>query len=973
MVCDKFPAPVSYLMENLSEMAQMVRVLACAAAFAFGAGAVRGDEAFFREKVEPVLKEHCYKCHSAEAEKIKGGLLLDSKEGILRGGDTGLALAPGDPDNSKIIIAVRHRDPDLQMPPKEKLAAEQIAVLEKWVKMGAPDPRSSPAPAYRAQKELWSTKPIQKPAVPQVKNTKWVRDPVDAFVLAELEKRGFAPVKAADARTLARRMSFDLVGLPPEPEAVEKLAAGKVKFEEAVDEALKSPHFGERWGRHWMDLARYADSNGLDQNTLFENAWRYRDWVINAFNSDKPYNEFIREQIAGDLLPASTDEERHQKWIATGFLMLGPKNFFEPNREKLLMDVADEQIDVTSRAFLGLTVSCARCHDHKFDPIPTRDYYALAGIFRSTQTLSGDNVRFGGGPSPFSERALGTMEQIAAQEKYEAELAKVQAKRDTARRLAQDLPGGIDSKELDGIVIDNLQAEVEGQWTLSNYSTNFVDKNYLHDGNQKKEKGKKLVRFRPDVPQDGLYEIRLAYTARPNRATNVPVRVSSKGSERTVYLNQTVLPPHDKAFEILGTFMLERGTNNLVEVLTEGTKGFVVVDAVQFLPQDVQLAGMLMKKRSAPAPEQMMMEGLSAADLQELEYQLMEIQSKPPPGLENGIPRALAVKDSTPRNTKIHIRGDPERLGEEVPRGFLSVVEHVETGKLGTDSSGRLELANWIADERNPLTARVMVNRIWQHLFGRALVNTPDNFGSMGELPSHPELMDYLAAEFVKDGWSTKRMIRRLMLTSTYQLSTAHDEKAHAVDPENRYFWRMHRKRLDAESLRDAVLAINGSLDRTMGGPTLTNGQPRQAQTQLEEQKRRSIYLPILRGSVNELFQVFDFPDPHALAGKRYVTTAPTQALFLMNSAFASAQAQIWAEKLLGNSGKNNAERITDAYLAAFARRPSAAEVKRAEEFITQFERALVAVEQEPELRKKKAVQAFCHALMQSTEFRFLN
>ncbi|MGZ8901095.1 MAG: DUF1553 domain-containing protein, partial [Limisphaerales bacterium] len=392
------------------------------------------------------------------------------------------------------------------------------------------------------------------------------------------------------------------------------------------------------------------------------------------------------------------------------------------------------------------------------------------------------------------------------------------------------------------------------------------------------------------------------------------------------------------------------------------------------LPQDVQLAGRLMKKRSAPAPESVMMEGISAASLQELEYQVTEIAAKPPEGLEAGMPRALAVKEASPTNTKIHIRGDPARLGEEVPRGFLSLVEHVESGTLKADSSGRLELANWIADERNPLTARVIVNRIWQHLFGRGLVNTPDNFGSMGELPSHPELLDYLASEFIKDGWSTKRMIRRLMLTSAYQLSSEHDEKAHSVDPENRYFWRMQRKRLDAEALRDAVLAINGSLDRTMGGSTLAGGQPGQPpRVEFEEMTRRSIYLPILRGNVNELFQVFDFPDPHALAGKRFVTTAPTQALFLMNSNFAMTQARLWAENLLSDSGKSTPEWISDAYLAAFARRAQLEEMKRAEEFIAHFERSLAPVEQDAAARKKKAVQAFCHALMQSTEFRFLN
>ena len=938
------------------------------------------DFSLFREKIEPLLEKHCYECHSAKAEKIKGGLWLDSKEGILKGGDTGTALVPGDPDNSKIIIAVRHNDPDLQMPPKKKISDEEIATLEQWVKAGAPDPRVSPAPAYKPQQELWSTQPIQSPPVPPVKNPEWVRDPMDAFVLATLESKGLSPVARADDRTLIRRASFDLLGLPPEPEKVERLLAegSATAYARFVEEALKSPHFGERWGRHWLDLARYADSNGPD-NTRFENAWRYRDWVINAFNTDKPYDEFIREQLAGDLLPATSDEDRHQKWIATGFLMIGPKNFFEPNREKLLMDIADEQIDVTSRAFLGLTVSCARCHDHKFDPIPTRDYYALAGIFKSTQTLASDARRAPDG-SRLSQRGLGTAEQIAAFEKFQAELQKLQARRNTARRLAQELPGGIDSKELDGIVLDNLQAEVVGNWKLSKYSTNFVDQNYLHDGNDRRGKGEKLVRFRPDIPRDGAYEIRLAYTARYDRASNVPVRVQApNGSMRTVHLNQQVLPPFDKAFETLGIFMLEKGTNNTIEVLTEGTKGFVVVDAVQFLPQDVQLAASLMKKRSTPEPEESMMtmmDGVSAAELAELEYKIMEFEAQPPPEIADGLPRALAVRDLTPVNAKIHVRGDPERLGDEVPRGFLSVVEHVETGKLGTDSSGRLELANWIASEQNPLTARVAVNRIWLHLFGRGLVNTPDNFGSLGERPTHPELLDYLAAEFMREGWSTRRMIRRIMLSSTYQLSTALDEKAHAIDPENWLHSRMNRKRLDAESLRDAILAVNSTLDRTAGGDTLNaaapNGPPGAPQ-EFKDLKRRSLYLPVLRGSVNELFQFFDFPDPSALAAKRYVTTAPTQALYLMNSEFISENSRAWAEMLLANSGKSDAELINDAYALAYNRPCSIDEQKRALEFLKNFERGLVQVEADAAARKKRAVQAFCQALIESTEFRFLN
>jgi hypothetical protein len=899
---------------------------------------------------------------------------LDSREGLLKGGDTGAALVPGDVDNSRIVIAVRHTDPDLRMPPKEKLSNDEIAAIEKWVKIGAPDPRSTTSPAYKPAKELWSTKPIQRSDPPHVGNTEWVKDPIDALVLAGLEKRKLHPVPAADKRALIRRATFDLIGLPPTPEEVEAFVRDNSEkaFEKVVDRLLKSPHFGERWGRHWLDLARYADSNGLDQPTILNNAWRYRDYVIQALNSDKPYNEFIREQLAGDLLPFKDNEDRHQKWIATGFLVIGPKNLNDPNREKVLMDIADEQIDVTSRAFLGLTVSCARCHDHKFDPIPTRDYYALAGIFRSTQTLAAEARRNPGG-AILSERPLGTAEEAAKVEDYEKKLAVLERKRDRARQLSRDLPGGIDSKELDGIVVDNLDAEVIGTWTLSNYSTNFVDKNYLHDGNKREEKGKKSVRFHPDIPEQGVYEVRLAYTARPNRATNVPVRVESAAMTKTVYLNQTVEPKYDKAFETLGFFTLEKGTNNTVEVLTAGTKGWVVVDAIQCLPQEVQLAAKLRRKRSVPEGEEMMMmNDVSAGRREEYEEAVGELMAKAPPAM----PMALAVRDGEIKNTRVLFRGDPERPGDEVPRGFLSVIEHVQTGTLGTDSSGRLALADWIASEKNPLTARVMVNRIWLNLFGRGLVNTPDNFGSMGELPSNPELLDYLASEFTANGWSTKRMIKRLMLSSTYQLSSAYSAEAHASDPDDRLFWRMSRKRLDAEELRDSILVVNQTLDRTVGGDTIgaiAAGMPERSGAAASDpltSRRRSLYLPVFRGGLNDLFQVFDFPDPNALAGKRYVTTAPTQALFLMNSPFVVQESGRWAERL---EAKSDSDVVSGVYLTAYGRSCSDEERTRALAFLRDFTNAAIATEQDQQARRRKALQAFCQAIIESTEFRFLN
>jgi hypothetical protein len=948
-----------------------------------------GGLAFYQEKVAPILQANCFKCHSQSAEKIKGGLSLDSREDILKGGDSGPVIEPGIPAKSRLILAVRQTDKDLAMPPKSKLADEEIKTLEEWVRQGAPAPESARASSGPA-KMLWSVKPLAPGPAPSVRQKDWPLGVLDSYVLSVLEERGIAPAPAASKQALLRRVSFDLTGLPPSAEMVERFLKDNSPraYETMVDSLLAEPAFGEHWGRHWLDVARYADSSGLDNNTPFDNAWRYRDYVVNAFNHDKPYNEFIREQLAGDLLPSSSIEQQHELWVATGFLMLGPKPPFIDNPQKILADAVDEQIDVTSKAFLGLTASCARCHDHKFDPIPTQDYYALAGIFQSTTTILLPGMNPARDNKLWMERPLGSKEQIETYEKFENELAKLQQEVQVARQLRQTLPGGIDSKMLDGIVLDNLDAEVMGNWKLSNYSTNFVDKNYQHDGDEKREKGKKLVRFAPQIPEPGFYEVRLAYTARPNRATNVPVRLFATTGLRMISLNQRIEPRYDKAFESLGVFEFPAGTNVLVEVGTENTKGFVVVDAIQFLPQDVQLAARLKRMGNRPPPG--MLPGgkmVRATDQQELEYNLMELQTKAPPD----VPRAMAVKEGSPQNSKINIRGDVEKLGNEVPRGFLTVVARaVPQGGDGlakiplkishTDQSGRLELADWIANPANPLTPRVMANRIWLHLFGRGLVNTPDNFGTLGDKPSNPELLDYLASSFIQQGWSTKKLIREIVLSRTYQMSSDATPTGEKLDPSNRLFWRMNRKRLQVEEIRDAMLSSNGTLDMTEGGPSLNiatppPGVPMQAgPVDPLASRRRTVYLPILRNNLPDMLQVFDFADPHTLSGKRYTTTAATQALFMMNSQFVSGQAAAWAEKLLALKA-TDAGRVQAAFQNAFSRKPSNAEENAALQYLREFGESLERSGKAPaaEARQKQSWQSFCQALYQTTEFRFLD
>src|SRR5213594_3734567 len=424
---------------------------------------------------------------------------------------------------------------------------------------------------------------------PKFKDKKWPRTPIDNFILAELEKQRLKPVQAADKRTLIRRATFDLTGLPPKPDEIEAFLGDSSDdaFVKVVDRLLATPQFGERWGRHWLDVARYADSNGLEINLPYENAWRYRDYVVRAFNEDKPFPQFVREQLAGDLLPSDSDEQCYEQLIATGFLMLGPKLLFEPRKAKLQMDIVDEQIDVTTRAFLSLTVSCARCHDHKFDPIPTRDYYALAGVFASTATLANDPQPMRG-PPRWRERPLAAPEKAKAVEEHATAVARLQASLQAAGEMKTALPGGVSSSELGGIVVDNTAAQLTGSWKESTYATNFIDKNYLQDGNT--GKGEKSARFVPDLPQTGRYEVQIADVPRDNRATNVPVTVHAFDKTHTVLIDQTKPPTIDNVFASLGAFEFAAGTNGAVVVSNQGTEGFVTIDAVRFVPAGIEMA-----------------------------------------------------------------------------------------------------------------------------------------------------------------------------------------------------------------------------------------------------------------------------------------------------------------------------------------------------------------------------------------------
>lgn len=776
--------------------------------------------AFFESKIRPVLATKCASCHSEDSEKVRGGLLVDSRDGLLRGGDSGPAIVPGNPDESLLIQAIRYGDDSPQMPPKGKLPDEVIADFERWVNQGAPDPRTQAKGTaghagvdVEKGRSFWSFQAPRKVEPPEVKDAAWPRGEIDRFVLAKLEEKGLRPVADADRPALIRRVTFDLIGLPPTPEQVKAFVDDQSPdaFARVVDGLLGSERFGERWGRHWLDVARYAESSGK-VNFAYPQAWRYRDWVIDAFNRDKPYDQFIREQIAGDLLPADDTRQRAAQVIATGFLAIGSKAHNTLDRKQFLVDLADEQIDVTTQAFLGLTVACARCHDHKFDPIPQRDYYALSGIFQSTQTCYGtlSGVIQSNNPSPLIE----------------------------------------------------LSEEADPPSALPKLT----------------EAGREALRKQLDE----------AIAARE------------------------AMSPQDRNFT---------------------TKGF-----------------------------------LTNARISTLRYRLASYRP-------DGTPRAFAmgVRDrDEPVDSPLYVRGELDQPAELVPRGFVQVISD-GTPPPVSEGSGRRELADWLASRENPLTARVMVNRVWLHLFGRGLVPTPDNFGAAGQPPSHPELLDFLAVSFMDQGWSVKTLIRQIVLSRAYQLSTTVDDRNLEVDPDNALVWRMSPRRLEAEALRDAVLAISGRLvlKPPAGTVVARTGEGfaglARAFAQDAIDPHRSVYLPIVRDQLPESLALFDFADPSLVTSERAGTTVPAQALYLMNSPWIARMAEATADRLLREVG-DETERIERAYLLTLARAPSDRDRDRSLAFLKDFDTGSAGAGED-----RAAWAAFCQALFASAEFRYLN
>lgn len=758
----------------------------------FGADMTPDQRAFFETKIRPVLVKQCYECHSSGAKKIGGKLLLDSPGEMIGGGESGPAMIPGKPDESLIIQALRYEDPE--MPPKKRLPENVVNDFVTWVKMGAPDPRVNAPRTVKKEvttdkSALWSYQPVTDPKVPPVQAKDWPRDAIDGFVLARMEAKGLSPTKDASPASLIRRLSFDLTGLPPSAQEVDAFVArskvdGSSATRDLVNRLLSSAHFGEHWGRHWLDVARYGESNGndgLSRNPSFPHAWRYRDYVIRSFNDDVPYDRFISEQIAGDLLPSDSPAQHDRQLIATGFLAIGAKPAKAMN-DNFDMDVVADQIGVIGSGIMGLSVGCARCHDHKFDPIPARDYYALAGIFKSTETLWG-------------------------------------------------------------------AAAFEGL----------------------------------TAPQTPLHELKTAAMS---------------------------------------------GPRSELETIIHGRKS-----------------------KKAPA--------------------------KPSFTYAPGAPLAMGVREAkTVADCKLNIDGDSKKLAASIPRGFLGACGAVdETIKIDPKQSGRLQLAQWLTSTWHPQTARVMVNRIWAQLFGEGIVRTPDDFGVYGDKPTHPELLDHLATRFMKHGWSMKRLIRDIVLSRTYQLSSECEERAKSADSDNVLLSHHNRRRLDAEALRDAMLVASGDFNPQPGQGSLIQHRDlliNELGNLHQPSNHRSIYLLMLRNSMPPELTPFNLPDGASVAGKRDVTTLPTQSLYLLNNTFIVEQSKRFGD-LIMSASKDDRNRIQAAYRRAFARDPSGTEMERAHDFIRDADFQLSSSQQDGAPHIRDVWAAFCQALLASNELRYVD
>ena len=995
-------------MKSSIEKSRMLVTVSCwLCMFMVPAGAAAQTDEAFEAQIRPLFIKHCLKCHGAV--KQEAGLRLDSRNGWMIGGDNGTAIVPRNAKDSLLIKAVSYSDPDLKMPPDGKLSPAEIAALTAWVNQGAFDPRESTARSSTSRLSLedarsfWSFQPVKRPVVPKVVDTPWLRTPIDAFVLAALKLHGLSPVTGADRRTLIRRATFDLTGLPPTPSEIHAFLHDKSTnaFETLVDRLLSSPAYGERWGRHWLDVARYADTAGDGADYPVREAGKYRNWVINAFNDDKPFDEFVREQIAGDILARTGDPAEYASRVtATGFLAIGKRYGYKPSPDYQHLDFADV-IDSLGRSLLGLSLGCARCHDHKYDPVSAADYYALYGIMQSTQWAfpGGEELkRPAHFPPLLAPAEIARLEKAKGDELAELDREIAALKRDRSALGPKWLAGGADldfESQASGKppgkpwvsagpieVTAAAQSPFEhvhpkGKLGIRIGSGKATDGlRYVFDGGLRAAPGKQMhftVDFRSvaNSKQKGAFRFYLGRGVVQSlavecsaTATEFAIRNGAKWETiRKItpgewYTLRITIDSDTKSFSgIVGTsdnltvFKDKRTGPNwdgVLDVFICDAFGHVAGAACARDLDNVGLqeiafgapgTGPVVARTANPLTQKRVAK--LDADIKARTDRRKSIASKA------SYPVAYGVAEGKPVNARLQLRGEPQRLGEEIPRRNLQL--------LGGDAvppgprSGRLELANWITRDSNPLTARVFVNRVWQWHFGQGLVVTPSDFGSRGESPTHPQLLDWLAAEFVASGWSVKELHRLIMNSRTYQLASDDHAPNLAADPGNRWYWRYSRRPLDAESIRDAILAVSGSLDRTVPEshpfpPVNTWGftihRPFHA---VYDSQHRSVYLMVQRNRRHPFLALFDAADPNQSVASRQPTTTPTQALYLMNSPFVHEHAAGFARRLAAIPGDDQAK-VEWAFEAAQGRVPDDVAVQDAVAFVTAYREKLASV-----------------------------
>lgn len=962
---------------------------------------------FFEKKIRPVLVQHCYECHSADSMEIGGKLRIDSRDGMLTGGESGPVLLAGRPDESLIIQALRYDG--VEMPPEQPLPPHVINDFVKWVQWGAPDPRiqgrrlgePTDAETIASAEELWSFVPRIEPEIPTVNRQDWPRDPIDRFVLSGIERAGLQPASDADAITLARRLHYDLIGLPPTLDQLESFSTDfqidrRAATSRLVDRLLSSSQFGVRWGRHWLDVARYGESNGddgLGRNATFPTAWRYRDYVIDALNDDVPYDRFLNEQIAGDSMPAETASQRNRQLIATGFLAIGSKPAVAMNNN-FAMDVVDDQINAVCTTVLGLSVACARCHDHKHDPIPTRDYYALAGIFQSTDTLYGasGNEKLTAPPTPLHELT--------------AELKPVQSRPD--RTSPPIFPDNY-SDAIDGlkpslhesllIAPEHLSVQPETSFSTETFAT-VKDIRLAGSFAESSESYSLSFWFRNSIKNDSRPITAYLFSRAKMDDKSLPGDHLGIGGnhEKDRSGKLFVFNGNDKKETVAGsTVIVPDSWNHIVLVRSEKRirvhlNGQLEIDADLDPTFGSSLQYCLANRSDQFAPLQGNIGevALFDRDLSDDEAQLLHAASGQPRGIRPTPPTgfAMGVRDKLkPLDCKIHINGDGKKLGPVVPRGVLTAYSAVSGAPSALDefqiqsgASGRLALAKWLTDLDHPQTARVMVNRVWLHLMGRGIVDTPDDFGVYGARPSHPELLDHLANRFVRDGWSIKRLIRSIVLSRTYGMDSRTSPSDLRNDPGNRWMARHNRRRLDAESLRDSMLQAAGDLDYSpdhgsaiQGMDMLINWPPGEATNLHRETHHRSIYLCMLRHAPPRELAAFDLPDGVAIAGKRESTTLPTQALFLINSRFAVDASRRLVERLPGETSKSSRGCVAVMFESVLNRQATVEEMDRAMDYLRVTQERLVESGVAVDESRKQAFASLAQALMTTNEFRYVD